>query len=94
VAVEFAIRYSIGETNYNVKLGLSEHLVPDDLERKQLLVPVRVATHDTVSGWCDFVIGPNLLNDGRIESYELIVTDTHDAETRIELSVVGERPHV
>ena len=92
-SVEFAIRYSAGDASFNVKLPPSAFLMLGEDGRRPLEVPTRLAAHDTVAGWCDFVVGPQLLDKGRIDSYDIIITDTHQAETRLEVSVVRERPH-
>lgn len=56
--------------------------------------PCRIAAHDTLKGWCHFLISPNLLGESVIEEYSVVISDSHQADTRLELSVVSERRDV
>jgi hypothetical protein len=56
--------------------------------RKCLVAPLRVSAHDTVLGWCDFIVEPGVLNGHQIEAYQIVVSDSQDAAATIEPLVV------
>lgn len=61
--------------------------------RPRLLTPCRIEAHDTVSGWCDFIVKSDLLNGRAIDAYRIVLTDSHHNETAVDPLVVGENPH-
>lgn len=52
--------------------------------------PLRVAAHNTVAGWCYFKIANALLAGRAIERLELIVTDSHQEQARVEPILIQE----
>ena len=59
----------------------------------RLRTPFRITAHDTASGWCNFLIAPGVLGGRRVESYQIVVTDSHLAETSVDAFVVSEKRH-
>jgi hypothetical protein len=92
--IEMHLRYLVdGVTSVTVKLPSSNSGDPAN-DRPRLATPSRVAAHDTVSGWCNFVVKPGLLNGRPIEGYQIVLTDSHQAEATIDALVVREKRHV
>ena len=93
--IEMHLRYFIdGAVSMTVKLPLSVvvgNTANDALPR--LLAPSRIAAHDTVSGWCDFVVKPGILSGHIIDGYQIVLTDSHQAETAVDALVVSEKRH-
>ena len=90
--IEMHLRYFIeGATSMMVKLPLCRRS-PDD-SRGRLITPSRVAAHDTVSGWCEFLLKPDFLGGRTIDGYQIVLTDSHQAETSVEALVVSEKRH-
>jgi len=62
---------------------------PSDVDKfmhkaaKHLAAPVRVAAHDTVSGWCYFRVAADLLKGVSIEGYELTLTDSQGQRSAV-----------
>lgn len=89
--IEMHLRYLIGDgASMTVKLPACHP--PDDC-RGRLTTPSRVAAHDTVSGWCDFRLKPDFLSGRTIDSYRIILTDSHQTETSVDALVVSEKRH-
>lgn len=61
--------------------------------RRCLTPPVRVAAHDTVSGWCDFVVKSGILSGRPIDGYQIVLTDSHQAEKSVDALVISEKRH-
>jgi hypothetical protein len=57
---------------------------------KHLAAPIRVAAHDTVSGWCYFRVEAALLKGMSIDGYELILTDTQGQRSQVEPIMIQE----
>ena len=56
-----------------------------------LRLPVRLAAHDTVSGWCHFAITSDMLRGNRIERYEVELTDAHCETITVNPLILSER---
>jgi hypothetical protein len=95
--IEMHLRYLIdGDVSMTVKLPLSsvDICYPAATDHPRLMTPSRIAAHDTAFGWCDFVVKPGILSGRTIEGYQIVLTDSHQAETSIEPLVVSEKRHV
>jgi hypothetical protein len=57
---------------------------------KHLSAPIRVAAHDTISGWCYFRIEAALLKGMSIDGYELILTDSQGQRSEVEPIMIQE----
>jgi hypothetical protein len=93
--IEMHLRYLIEDAALmTVKLPPSVGTCdPAKDSRRWLTTPARVAAHDTVSGWCDFVVKPGILNGRPIDGYQIVLTDSHQAETSVDALVVSEKRH-
>lgn len=58
----------------------------------QLQLPVRIAAHETVAGWCEFAVPREVIEGNRIEGYEVELSDTHDQITAVTPLLLSERP--
>ena len=89
-ALELRLSYSLPSgVEAVIKLPPSPLCAP---EKDGLSVPCKVVAHDAVSGWCRFLIEPDLLKDGVINGYEVVLTDTHKSVTVVSpIVVVGKR---
>jgi hypothetical protein len=94
--IEMHLHYLIdGDASMTVKLPPSSVGICDsanDLSR--LTTPSRIAAHDTISGWCDFVVKPGILSGRTIDGYQIVLTDSHQANTSVDAFVVSEKRHV
>jgi hypothetical protein len=93
--VEMHLRYLIDDSaSITVKLPpLVGASGPANTIHPRLITPSRIAAHDTVSGWCDFVVKSGILSGHTIDGYRIVLTDSHQAETSVEAFVVSERRH-
>jgi hypothetical protein len=94
--IEMHLCYMIdGDVSMTVKLppSLVNSCYPVG-ERPRLVAPSRIAAHDTVSGWCDFAVKPGILGGRRIEGYRVVLTDSHQIETSVDVLIVSEKRHV
>jgi hypothetical protein len=89
--IEMHLRYFI-EDAVSMTVKLPPCHPPDD-NRRRLTTPSHVAAHDTVSGWCDFVIKPGILSGRPVDGYHIVLTDSHQAETSVDALVVSEKCH-
>ncbi len=91
--IEMHLRYVIeGDVSMIVKLPTSPIGICDRAnDHPRLTTPSRIAAHDTASGWCDFVIKPGILSGRAIEGYQIVLTDSHQAERSIDALVVSEK---
>lgn len=55
-----------------------------------LEIPINVDAHKTIVGRVFFRLNKSLLKDCAVDGYEIIVTDTHDAQTSVETALVQE----
>lgn len=91
--IEMHLRYRIDDSvSITVKLTPSFGIdtSAEDTYRR-LTMPSRVAAHDTVSGWCDFVIMPDITNGHIIDVYQIVLTDSHQVETGVDAFIVNEQ---
>jgi len=56
----------------------------------RLTPPVRIDAHQTVAGWLLFEFKDAVIGDGRIDSYCILLTDSHGSVTTSEHSIVRE----
>lgn len=93
--IEMHLRYLIeGDVAMTVKLpALPVSICAPMNDHPRLIMPSRIAAHDIASGWCDFVIKPGILSGRRIEGYQIVLTDSHQAETSVDALVVSEKRH-
>ncbi len=93
--IEMHLRYLVdGSTSITVKLPSSIGIDdPANDPSPRLITPCRVAAHDTVSGWCDFVVKPDILGGRAIEGYQIVLTDSHQADASVDAFVVSEKRH-
>ena len=91
--IELRIAYT---TQTNVLMTILLPLSPTDAHRfatgsgAVLNVPTRVAAHDTLSGWCYFGVDADVLNDARIESHAIILTDSQRQKSSVEPIIIQE----
>jgi len=55
-----------------------------------LVPPVRIDAHQTLAGWVMFEVNNSLLGESRVDSYSLLITDSHGATAKIEHAIVRE----
>ncbi len=93
--IEMHLRYLIDDdVSITVKLPPSSVRVCASMgDRPRLIAPSRIAAHDTASGWYDFVIKPAMLSGRTIEGYQIVLTDSHQAEASVDALVVSEKRH-
>jgi hypothetical protein len=93
--IEMRLRYLIdGATSITVKLPSVRMSDPPNSERARFATPSRVAAHDTVSGWCDFIVKADILSGRVIDGYQVVLTDSHQAEATVDALVVSEKRRV
>jgi hypothetical protein len=56
----------------------------------KLQTPVRVDSHQTVTGWAQFEVASALLEECTVDGYEVLVTGTHGERATIETAIVRE----
>ena len=61
--------------------------------RPRLIAPSKVAAHDTISGWCDFIVKPDIIGGHTIDGYQIVLTDSHQGAAAVEPLVVSEKRH-
>jgi hypothetical protein len=92
--IEMHLRYLIdGDVSMTVKLPPSVGVCVPKNDHPRLITPFRIAAHDTASGWCDFILKPSFLSGRRIDGYQIVLTDSHQAETSVDALVVSEKRH-
>jgi hypothetical protein len=93
--IEMHLRYLIdGDVSMTVKLPPSSLGIRDPTnDHPRLITPARIAAHDTASGWCNFVVKPGILSGRTIDGYQIVLTDSHQAETSVDALVVSEKRH-
>ncbi len=67
--------------------------MPDEFVRGQgdsIKIPARIGSHEAISGWLHFFAPNELLKGLAIESYSLVLTDTHDEKTAISPNLMQE----
>lgn len=93
--IEMHLRYLIEDAaSMTVKLPLSVGICdPTEVGGCRLTTPSRVTAHDTISGWCDFVVKHGILRGRPIDGYQIVLTDSHQAETSVDALVVNKKRH-
>lgn len=92
--IEMHLRYFIdGDVAMTVKLPPLVGIYVSASDHPRLTTPSRIAAHDTASGWCDFVLKPGILSGRPIDGYQIVLTDSHQAETSVDALVVSEKRH-
>lgn len=92
-SIEMHIRYVVAS---GVSLTVRLPTAPSDgsaskNQESRLKVPSRVAAHDTISGWCEFVLKRNFIDEHTIESYQIVLTDSHQGETSVDVILISEK---
>jgi hypothetical protein len=88
--VEMHLTYLLpDQTKITVKLP-SRNLARSTGRGIQLETPKRIAAHDTVSGWCHFIIGTESRNGRSFDSFKIVISDTHMAATSVNAALVRE----
>lgn len=67
--------------------------MPDEFVRGQsdsVTIPAKIGSHEAISGWLHFFAPDELLKGRSIESYSLVLTDTHDQRTDISTNLIQE----
>lgn len=93
--IEMHLRYRVDDfASITVKLSPSVHTCPPASSiRPRLIAPSRIAAHDTISGWCDFIVNLGIVGGHMIDGYQIVLTDSHQGETAVEPLVVSEKRH-
>ena len=88
------LRYLLdGDRTMTVKLPALPDSHTSTGDRVRLLTPSRIAAHDTILGWCDFLVESGILNGRAIEGYKVVLTDSQQAEASVDVHVVSEQRH-
>ena len=91
--LELLVTYTIPEgTNMTLRVAHDPTLSINfsDSEPVHFSVPERIDAHQTIAGWAFFKIDKTLTTDFDINSYKLIIIDSHDVESHLEPIVVRE----
>jgi hypothetical protein len=87
---EFRLTYRVNDdTDVTVRLQPSEHA-----EGEKLATPLRIGAHETVAGWCRFLVAPDIFTGVRIERYMVELTDTHGQAISVTPLLLSERQNV
>lgn len=74
----------------DVPVALNSIADQNDKETSTFVPPVRVSAHQTAIGWVRFKLDPALLVGCKIDAYTVIVRDSHDESSSVEISVLHE----
>jgi len=55
-----------------------------------LLPPVSIEAHQTVVGWIMFELAESLVEGSRVDTYTVLLRDSHQNTTRIEQGIIRE----
>ncbi len=55
-----------------------------------LVPPVRIDAHQTVAGWVIFELKNSLVGESRIDSYTLLIRDSHGTTVKLEHAIIRE----
>lgn len=58
----------------------------------QLRLPMRIAAHEAVAGWCHFQVPSAIVTCNIIDQYVIELTDTHDQIASVTPLILSERP--
>ena len=82
-------------SNVNVSNGrqvMASTLSLMNLRKEDLIVaPVRIKARDIIAGWALFEVSDEIIDDTRMERYEVVVTDTNNIINSFEVLVMQER---
>ena len=87
--IELQVRYS-QQTQMSMRLRAVDGAPAG--ETAALVVPSRVAAHDTISGWCYFFAPAELMAGMTVEGYELAITDSHGQIVGEQAWIMKEKP--
>lgn len=59
---------------------------------RQLRLPMRIAAHEAVAGWCHFQVPSAIVTGNMIDQYVVELTDTHDQIVSVTPLILSERP--
>lgn len=62
----------------------------NDIEHVHFTIPNPIGAHQTIAGWVFFNIDNTLITDFDIDSYKLVITDSHDVSCHLEPIIVRE----
>lgn len=91
--LELQVTYTIPEgTKMTLKVPHDPKLstIFSDIEHVHFAIPESIGAHQTIAGWVFFKIDNTLITDFDIDSYKLVITDSHDISTHLEPIVVRE----
>lgn len=66
----------------------------DGTQGPTLSVPQRIGAHETVAGWCAFVVDAAVIAGRHIEGYTVELNDSHGQLTSVTPLILSERKHV
>jgi hypothetical protein len=52
--------------------------------RKALEIPARIGSNDTISGWCSFSARSEVISGAKIQSQNIVITDSHGELAEVE----------
>jgi hypothetical protein len=55
-----------------------------------IMIPAKIPAHETISGWLHFFAPEELLKGISIDSYSLVLTDTHEEKTSVAPNLMQE----
>lgn len=86
--------YATQEALINVKIPATKPPTQKSSTREYISVPHRIAAHDTASGWFHFEVNKQILNGNPVQSQQVIITDSHQAESTIDVLVISRKKNV
>lgn len=87
VRIELAIQYRLTD-GPSLAVRLPQL---DDTAGSGFIIPVRVAAHDAVAGWCRFRLDVGLIGRGAVDSYLVELTDSHGQVLTAQPLLLSER---
>lgn len=91
--LELQVTYTIPEdTIMSLKVPHDPRLSTNfsDNEHVHFTIPERIGAHQTIAGWVFFKIDNTLITNFDINSYKLVVTDSHGIVSHLEPIIVSE----
>lgn len=93
-AIDLHVSYAVrGGVMVTAKLPASVQRSEPPQATPAFAVPSKLAAHDAIAGWCDFLVEREILSGG-IESYRLVLTDSHEVQASVDVFIVREKSHV
>lgn len=88
--VEFRLTYLV-----NSDAEMTVRFQPSEGDSgEHLAIPLRIAAHETVAGWCHFHVAAKTISGNTIEKYEVELSDTHGQMISVALFLLSERRDV